>query len=129
MHKHYLESLKERRQNWTRSDKIKFSQLSNAQKEVARQHFANEAQSVVTTNTSTSVVSSLTTDTSGRASQKGIVSNLPTVLVCSYNNGKPLLPVQIDGQLPHITIALGDMDTCPSRVVSSFALFLTLALQ
>jgi hypothetical protein len=33
------------------------------------------------------------------------------VLVCSYNNGKPLLPVQIDGQLPHITIALGDMDT------------------
>jgi hypothetical protein len=39
------------------------------------------------------------------------VSNLPTVLVCSYSNGKPLLPIQIDGQLPHITLVLGELDS------------------
>jgi hypothetical protein len=111
MHKQYLESLKERRQNWTHTDKIKFSQLSTAQKEVARQYFVSESQAIVAAAPSPSVVSPLTTDASTRASHDDVVSNLPTVLVCSYSNGKPLLPIQIDGQLPHITLVLGELDS------------------
>jgi hypothetical protein len=110
MHKQYIEELKTRRQQWVNPSKIKFSQLSAAQKEMARQLFLDEARTVAATNLvalkeSTPSVSTISTGTS-----QSLVHNLPTILVCSYNNGKPLLPVAIDGALPHITLALGPLD-------------------
>ncbi|KAL3787769.1 LOW QUALITY PROTEIN: hypothetical protein HJC23_009820, partial [Cyclotella cryptica] len=117
MHKEYLEAIRSRRKGWVPKDKIKFSQLSPSQKEAGRQYFLRQAQELSQkTPTSASTVSSLSSAPTHSHGRAYVV--LPILHSTDKRHEcKPILPVQIDGQLPHITLVLGTMDTalenCP----------------
>lgn len=112
MHKKYLEGIKEKKGGWVKKDKMKFAQLSAEEKESARQHFIAEAAALRSDSTPDADATSTTATSSARPQPVASGANsYPAILVLSYNNGKPLLPVQIQGQLrPHITLALGAPD-------------------
>ncbi|KAL3802962.1 hypothetical protein HJC23_011585, partial [Cyclotella cryptica] len=117
MHKEYLEAIRSRRKGWVPKDKIKFSQLSPSQKEAGRQYFLRQAQELSPkTPTSASTVSSLSSAPTHSHGRAYVV--LPILHSTDKRHEcKPILPVQIDRQLPHITLVLGTMDTalenCP----------------
>jgi len=117
MHKEYLEAIRSRCKGWVPKDKIKFSQLSPTQKEAGRQYFLRQAQEISTNQpNSASTVSSLSsTPTHFHGHAYAVLPILHST--SRQHECKPILPVQIDGQLPHITLVLGTMDTavenCP----------------
>jgi hypothetical protein len=98
MHKEYVAKLKEKRGGWVQRKRMKFSQLSDEQKEIGRQLFAAEA-----------------------AKTGDNDSKLSFVIVPAYHaansTNKPVLEIPIDGKLPHIELALGKPDSsleiCP----------------
>ena len=117
MHKEYLEAIRSHRKGWVPKDKVKFSQLSPSQKEAGRQYFLRQAQELSSgTSTTTSTVSSIS---SAPTHSHGCAYVVLPILHSTDNRDDriPILPVQIDGQLPHITLVLGSMDTalenCP----------------
>ena len=117
MHKEYLEAIRSRRKGWVPKDKVKFSQLSPSQKEAGRQYFLRQAQELSSgTSTTTSTVSSISSTPTHSHGRAYVV--LPILHSTDNRDDRiPILPVQIDGQLPHITLVLGSMDTalenCP----------------
>jgi hypothetical protein len=119
MHKQYLEDLKKKKGGWVQKNKIKFAQLTDEQKEIGRQYFLQQAQtltavphSVAPASTNTSVV---TADTGARS--------YPVVVIHNSRSCKPILPVSVDGQLPHITVVLGHLDDPLEDCASVRALF------
>ncbi|KAL7482328.1 LOW QUALITY PROTEIN: hypothetical protein ACHAW6_008002 [Cyclotella cf. meneghiniana] len=106
MHKEYLKALCAQHKGWVPKDKMKFSQLLPSQKEAGQQYFLHQAHTG-------SSLSSAPTHSHGQA-------YIVLPILHSNNaqhNCKPILPVQIDGQLPHITLVLGSINTalenCP----------------
>jgi hypothetical protein len=120
MHKHYLEDLKKKKGGWVQKNKIKFAQLTDEQKEIGRQYFLQQAQTLTAVphsvapaaSTNTSVV---TTDTGARS--------YPVVVIHNSRSCKPILPVSVDGQLPHITVILGHLNDPLEDCASVRALF------
>ncbi|KAL3782340.1 hypothetical protein HJC23_012747 [Cyclotella cryptica] len=117
MHKVCLEAIHSRCKGWVPKDKVKFSQLSPSQKEAGRQYFLRQAQELSpSTPTSASAVSSLSSAPTHSHGRAYVV--LPILhSTDTRHDCKPILPVQIDGQLPRITLVLGTMDSalknCP----------------
>ncbi|KAL3785603.1 hypothetical protein HJC23_004751 [Cyclotella cryptica] len=117
MHKEYFEAIRSCHKGWVPKDKIKFSQLLPSQQEAGRQYFLRQAQELSSnTPTSASTVSSLSSAPTHSHGRAYVV--LPILHSSDKRHEcKPILPVQIDGQLPHITLVLGTMDTalenCP----------------
>ena len=117
MYKEYLDAIHAHCKGWVPKDKMKFSQLSPSQKEAGQQYFLRQAQELSSgTPTSASTVSSLSSAPTRSHGQAYAV--LPILHSNdARHNCKPILPVQIEGQLPHITLVLGSIDTtldhCP----------------
>ena len=103
MHKEYLERAIARR-GWVPRDKLKFSQLTDAQKQAARKQFLAEIASSTTPSDATA---STATDVSSVTNPR----SYPAYLIATATPSKPLLPVSVNPQLPHINIVLGSLDT------------------
>ncbi|KAL3788133.1 hypothetical protein HJC23_005471, partial [Cyclotella cryptica] len=118
MHKEYIKDLHSRHKGWVLNDKIKFSQLLPSQNEVGCQYFLRQAQSPSSAaSIMTGTVSSLSSATPYHSHGRAYVV-LPIMhSTDAQHERKPILPVQIDDQLPHITLVLGSMDraleNCP----------------
>ena len=94
MHKQYLEKLKEMKKGWVKKSKMKFSQLSEEEKESGRQYFVEQAQKLQSFNTSNTPTG----------------HNYPAIVILSATCKAPLLPVDLDCKLPHISIVLGGLE-------------------
>ena len=101
-HKAYLEKVKKSKRGFVKKSKVKFADLSPEEQLKARQHIAQEASTIA--------------GTAGDHNAPGAL-NFAIIPVMQTSNHSPTLPLAIDGQLPHISLVLGCMNTsvdqCP----------------
>ena len=108
-HKKFLEEVKAK-SGFVPAKKIKFEHLSAEQKEVGRQFFMEQANQLSSNNSTsgTSATSSITTPSAAGATNQA--RSYPTIYIVNHGCNKPVLPVAVDPQLPHITLTLGKID-------------------
>eukprot|EP00956_Cyclotella_meneghiniana_P033443 scaffold96232_cov31-Cyclotella_meneghiniana.AAC.1 len=102
-HKAYLEKVKKSKRGFVKKSKVKFADLVGPEEQLkARQHIAQEASTIA--------------GTAGDHNVPGVL-NFAIIPVMQTSNHSPTLPLVIDGQLPHISLVLGCMNTsvdqCP----------------
>jgi hypothetical protein len=116
-HKTYLENLKSKKNEMVQRKKIKFTDLNQSEREVARSHFLREASAL--SNSATSSITNSTASATPPATPSASGISFPAVVLINNNRpAAPILPVPIDNQLPHIIITLGELsdslETCPT---------------
>ena len=120
-HKEYLAAIRLRKKGWVQKKKLKFSQLSDEQKEEGRQYFIQEAAKLAAVATTTPAA------TSGNIPPAQPQGNLYMITQILHSHGldetKPPLPVSINGKLPHITLTLGMLNTAVERCPMIRALY------
>eukprot|EP00956_Cyclotella_meneghiniana_P036044 scaffold120616_cov20-Cyclotella_meneghiniana.AAC.1 len=88
-HKAYVEKLKKSKRGYVKRNKVTFADLSAEEQVKARQHIATEA---------TTIANSAATHNNAGALSFSIVP------IFNSNSHAPVLPLAIDGQLPHINL-------------------------
>ena len=101
-HKAYIEKVRKSKRGFVKKSKVKFADLSPEEQLKARQHIAQEASTIA--------------GTAGDHNAPGAL-NFAIIPVMQTSNHSPTLPLAIDGQLPHISLVLGcvntSVDQCP----------------
>eukprot|EP00956_Cyclotella_meneghiniana_P033505 scaffold96622_cov36-Cyclotella_meneghiniana.AAC.1 len=101
-HKAYVEQVKKSKRGYVKRNKVTFSDLSAEEQVKARQHIATEATTIA--------------QSAASHNNAGAIS-FAVVPVMQSSNHSPVLPLAIDGQLPHISLVLGrtstPMEQCP----------------
>lgn len=108
-YKAWLNKRKARSAGWVQKKNVKFSQLSEKEKEVGRQHLLKEATELasVASNASKSTTSNATTCSTVTTSTADAALS-PALVYITDMTVKPLLPIMIDNEMPHINVLLGD---------------------
>ena len=101
-HKAYIEAVKKSKRGYIKRNKVTFSDLSAEEQVKARQHIATEATAIA--------------QSAASHNNAGAIS-FAVVPVMQTSDHSPVLPLAIDGQLPHISIVLGrtsvPIEECP----------------